>query len=148
MVWGIISSAGVGPIVRCHGHISTSVYKELLRQHTLSHLRKRTIETLIFMQDNAPCHKAKIVLSFLEEEGIVVMKWPPQSPNMNPVEKIITEKAQNINPQNIDDLWDFLKEEWESITTSFCKKLIDSCGRRCNKVIQCKRKFTKYCIFL
>ena len=58
--------------------------------------------------------------------------------------KIVGEKAQNRNPQNTDDLWGFLKEEWESITTTFCKKLIDSCRRRCNKLIQCKGKFTKF----
>ena len=71
------------------------------------------------------------LLSFLEEEGIAVMKLPLQSPDMNPlgnVWKIIGEKAQERNPQNIDDLWGFLKEEWESITTTFCKKLIGSCG--------------------
>ena len=54
------------------------------------------------------------------------MKWPPQRPDMNPLEnvwKIIGEKPQNRNPQNIDDLWDFQKEEWERITTTFSKKL-------------------------
>ena len=84
------------------------------------------------MQDNAPCHKAKTMLRFLEEEGIAVMKWPPQSPDMNPLEnvwKIMEEKAQSKNPQNIDDLLGILKER-ESITTTFCKKLIDSCGQR------------------
>ena len=84
MVWGMISSAGVGRIFRFHGYI------------------------------NVPCHKAITVLSFLEEGGIAVMKWPPQSPDMNPVKnvwKIIEEKAQNRNPQNIDGLWGFLKEE-------------------------------------
>ena len=46
---------------------------------------KETVETPIFMQDNAPCHKVKTVLSFLEEEGIAVRKWPPQmNPDMNP----------------------------------------------------------------
>ena len=67
---------------------------------------------------------------------------------MNPIENawnIMGEKAQNRNPQNIDDLWGFLKEEWESF---FCKKLISSCGRRCNEVIQYKGKFIKYQIFL
>ena len=66
---------------------------------------------------------------------------------MNPLEnvwKIIGEKAQNRNPQNIEDLWGFLKEEWESITTTFCKKLIGSCDRRCNEVIQSKGKFIMY----
>ena len=76
--------------------------------NALPHLRKGTVETPIFMQDNAPCHKAKTVLSFLEEEGIAVMKWPQQSPDMNPIEnvwKIMGEKSQNRNPENIDDLW-------------------------------------------
>ena len=44
-----------------------------------------------------------------EEEGIAVMKWPLQSPDMNPIEnvgKIIGGKVQNRNPQNIDDLWE------------------------------------------
>ena len=103
------------------------------------------------MQDNAPYHKAKIVLSFLEEEGISVIKIPPQSPDMNPIEniwKIMGEKAHNINPQNIEDLSGFLKEEWESITTTFCKKLIGACGGRSNEEIQCKEKFTKCWIFL
>ena len=148
---GMISSVGVGPIVCFHGNINASVYKELLCQHALSHLCKRTVETPVFMQDNMHCHKAITVLSFLEEEEIAIMKWPPQSSNMNPLEnvwKIIGERAQNRNPQNIDDLWGFLKEEWRSIITTFCKKLIGSCGRRCNEVIQCKGKLTKYWIFL
>ena len=72
-VMGMISSVGVGPIVRFHGNINVCVYKELLFHHALPHLRKGTVETPIFMQDNAPCHKAKTVLSFLEKEGIVVM---------------------------------------------------------------------------
>ena len=96
MVWEMISSTKVGPIVRFHGNINASVYKELLHRHALPHLRKGTVETPIFMQDNAPCLKTKTVLSFFEEEGIAVMKWPPQSPDINPLEniwKIIGEKA-------------------------------------------------------
>ena len=67
------------------------------------------------MQDNA--------LGFLEDEGIDVMKWPPLCSDMNPLEnlwEILGDKVQNRNSQNIDDLWGFLKEEWESITTTFC----------------------------
>ena len=150
MVWGMISSVGVVPMVRFHGNINASIYKELLSLHALPHLRKGTVENPIFMQDNAPCHKTKTVLSFLEEEGIAVMEWPPQSPDMNPLEnewKISGDKVQDRNPQNIDDLWGFQKEEWESITTTFWLNLIGSWDRRCNEVIQCKGKFIKYWIF-
>ena len=61
MGWGMISSAGVGPIVHFYGNINASVHKELLCQHALPYLRQGTVETPIFMQDNAPCHKAKTV---------------------------------------------------------------------------------------
>ena len=42
--------------------------------------------TLLFMQDNAPCHKAVEVLEFLAEHNIPVMDWLPQSPDLNPIE--------------------------------------------------------------
>ena len=116
MVWGMISSAGVGP----------SVYKELLRQHTLPHLQKGTVETPILMQNNTPCHKAKTELSFLEEKGIAVMKWPPQSPDMNPIEnvrKIIGEKARYRNPQNIDH------ENYSRWTNQTCRTLREKQGQ-------------------
>ena len=82
----MISSAGVGPIVHFHSNINANIYK--LHQHALPHLCKGTLETPISMQDNVPCHKAKIVLSFLVEEGIAVIKWPRQNPDMNPLENV------------------------------------------------------------
>ena len=101
MVWGMISAARVGTI-HFHGNINASAYIELLSQHALPHLCQGTVETPIFTQDHAPWHKVKT-----EQEGIALMKWPPQSPDMNPLEnvwKVIREKAQNRNLQNIDDL--------------------------------------------
>ena len=134
----MIPSAGIGLIINFHSNINASVYKELLHQYTLPNLRKETVETPIFMQDHAPCHKAKTVLSFLEEEGIDVMRWPPQGPDRNLFEnvwKIIRYKAQNRNPQNIDQLIVFMKEKWESVSTPTCKELISLCGQRYNEVI-------------
>ena len=84
----IFSSAGVGPITPFHGDFNASVYKEFLRQHALPNLHKVTVEIPIFMKDNAPCHKAKTVLSFLQEERIAVMKWPPQNPDTNSIENV------------------------------------------------------------
>ena len=68
MVWGMISSAGVGPIDHFHSNINASVYKELLCHHALPHLCKGSVETPIFMQDNVPRDKAKTVLNFLKEK--------------------------------------------------------------------------------
>ncbi len=47
------------------------------------------LSTQRFMQDNAPCQKARatlLMLSMLEMHGIEVLDWPPYSPDLNPIE--------------------------------------------------------------
>jgi transposase len=40
------------------------------------------------MHDNAPCHTSRLVKEFLAQESIQVLKWPPQSPDLNPIENL------------------------------------------------------------
>ena len=42
----------------------------------------------IFMQDGAPCHKAKIFGNFLKSKTIQVVDWPGNSPDLNPIENL------------------------------------------------------------
>ena len=145
MVWGIMSAAGVGPLVRIQGTVNADVYQRILSQHAVPCLQ--TMTNPVFMQDNAPCHKARKVMSYLSREGITVMDWPAQSPDLNPIEnlwKLVGDKAMQKNPKDADELWNVILEEWESIPASLCKKLINSCGRRCAAVIKQKGLFTKY----
>jgi len=66
-----------------------------------------------FQQDNAPCHKARIILKlFLEHDNeFTVLKWPPQSPVLNPIEHLwdVVERelcAQDVHPTNLHQLQD------------------------------------------
>jgi transposase len=43
---------------------------------------------MIFMQDNAPIHKAKAVKEWFAAQEVEVMDWPPYSPDLNPIEHI------------------------------------------------------------
>lgn len=147
MVWRMISGNGVGPLVRLHGKVNAAVYKHLVKDHVLPVLRNSTKQSSIFMQDNAPCHKAKVVMNFLEAENIAVLDWPAQSPDLNPIEnvwKILGELSKARNPKTTEELWDALKEEWNKITKREIEKLIASCSRRCQSVVEAKGLHTKY----
>lgn len=147
MVWGMFSSEGVGPLVRIIGTVNANVYLNLVQQHVIPPLRASPNQPAIFMQDNAPCHTAKRVKDYFEQEDVEVMKWPAQSPDLNPIEnlwKIIGDKVRERQPSTVTDLWTKIEQEWNKITPEFCKKLVRSCGRRCAEVIKNKGFNTSY----
>ena len=87
MVFGMISIAGTRPLVRQHSKINATVYKEILKKH-VPNLRTAINQPAVFMQDNAMCHTAKSIKTFLSEEDVTVMEWPAQSPDLNPIENV------------------------------------------------------------
>ena len=131
MVWGIISGDGVGPLMRLQGKVNAGVYKQLVKDHVLPVLRNLTKQPSIFMQDNAPCHKAMVVMNFLNAENVTVMDLPPQSPDLNPIENVwksLGECFKARNPKTAEQLWNALQEEWNKITGQDINKLISSCS--------------------
>ena len=112
-VWHYICT-GTGPLVRLYSKINATVYKEILKKHVVPNLRNAIDQAAIFMQDNAPCHTAKSVQTFLSEENVTVMDWPAQSSDMNPIEniwKLLNERVNEKNPRNVEELWTNLKGE-------------------------------------
>ena len=87
------------------------------------------------MQDNGPCHTAKIVEAFYSSENIQLLSWLAQSPDLNPIEnlwKIICYKVRENHPTTVENLWQKIQEEWKKDTPELCKRLVKSCGRRCH----------------
>lgn len=42
----------------------------------------------VFQQDLAPCHASKAVKQFMNEQGILCLEWPGNSPDIGPIENI------------------------------------------------------------
>ena len=115
---------GTRPLVKLHGKINATVYKEILKKYVLW---SAINQPAVFMQDNAPCHTAKSVRTFLSDEDFTVMEWPAQGPDMNPCEniwKLLNERAKGKNPRNVKELCTNLKGEMEIISVDKSKTLI------------------------
>ena len=118
MVFGMISVAGAGPLLRLLCKIDETVYKEILNMKHVPNLRTAINQPIVFMQDNAPWHTVKSVRTFLSEKDVTVIEWPAQSPDMNPIEnvwKLLSERVKEKNSRNVEGLWTNLKGEWEKI---------------------------------
>ena len=83
----------------------------------------------IFMHDNDPKHTARATKQWLDSQEFQVLKWLPQSPDLNPVEnmwKILSDKRYQVEIRltNETQLWQVCKEAWSLITPDECRKLI------------------------
>ena len=147
MVFGMFSSQGTTLLVRLQTRVNAQIYKNIVQDHVVPIIQNSGFDRATFMQDNAPCHKAKVVMSYLSEQDFEIMDWPPQSPDLNPREnlwKTLEVKVMERSPTNTEDLWAKLQEEWSKISIEDCQELIRSCSRRCAAVIESKGSFTKY----
>ena len=77
------------------------------------------------------------------------MEWPPQSPDLNPIEHlwgVLKRKLAGYEnlPTSIKELWVWVQVEWEAISVQKCQKLIESMPRRIEAVIKAKGGYTKY----
>ncbi len=86
-----------------------------------------------FQQDNAPCHKAQIISDwFLEHDNeFTLLKWPPQSPDLNPIEHLwdVVEREIRIidvQPTNLQQLCDAIVSIWTKISKECLQHLVES----------------------
>lgn len=150
MIWGCFTSKGVGRLTRLVGSVNTDKYLRICGPLIMFSIAEAglSFEEATFQQDNASCHVSATSRAWFEEGGIKLMKWPPQSPGLNPIENLWADLKKRVytHPRapNLEALWEIIEGEWDSTPPDLCQRLVDSMPRRLMAVINAKGGYTKY----
>jgi transposase len=160
MVWGAFWDSGRSDLYlldrdfesKKHGYSAAS-YIQIL-DHNLAGIWE---PELVFMQDNAPIHRARKSKLWFQGNGIEVMEWPPYSPDLNPIENLwalLKKETYKVYP-DLDSLkgkgdeaetqlFQILQKAWANLREEVMEGLISSMPDRCAAVIIAKGWHTKY----
>ncbi len=74
----------------------------------------------IFMDDNAPAHRGRIIRERMLEAGVPQTELPALPPDLNPIENLLDQLSHRVEgcnpaPQNLNYLRAALQEEWDAM---------------------------------
>lgn len=150
MIWGAMTAHGVCEAHVCEGRMNGQRYIEMLEEVLEPSIVKFfdiDAGDYFFQQDNAPCHKARPVIAWFAENGIQLLDWPPQSPDLSPIENlwhILKEEVRKHQHTSKEALKRAVFQEWASLSPELCFRLVASMPKRIKAVIQAKGGSTKY----
>lgn len=130
-VWGYIGTDGCRHIQLCPGHTVTAEnYLDLLKK-TVG--KRKWKKTRVFQQDNAPAHSAKVVKNWLQKNVEFIDDWPPNSPDLSPIENVwgrMWPDAMKKRPKTEADLWRAVEEVFDGYPEIYFENLVMSFRKR------------------
>lgn len=123
------------------------IYRKILSANMLPYAQEKLAEDWIFQDDNDPKHNSNLVKKWISDKNVTRIKWPSQSPDLNPIEHLWEELDRRVWTRTFSKTAEKMKvprEEWSKISIDVLINLVDSMPRRCQAVIKSKGYSTKY----
>jgi len=144
----------MGPLVIIPkgGTMTAKRYLETVKKHFIPfyrRMRRKYGPSVVMQEDNAPWHTAKIVRNYLRRLKIKILHWPPQSPDLSPIENLWRQIKLKIGKmrhkiKTVAQMEAALAELWPQIEGEALLKLNQTMKKRLRMVIKNKGGHTKY----
>ena len=150
MVWGCITGDGIGSLTPVKGTINSQKYVSVLESNVIPVIsEKYNWQSFLIMEDNAPPHTAANTQKYLEDSRVPKIDWPPQSPDLNPIENVWLRMKKEITKRkkaykSVDDIMATVKHVWDSLPSETISSLYKSMPDRLKEVIKMKGHRTKF----
>ena len=150
MIWAAFGNSKLGRLffVEQNAKMNAAMYKMVLQKHLKASMRMTGTE--VFMQDGAPCHTARSVTAWLNDQDVPVLDWIGQSCDLNPIENLWRELKQIIvgmeAATNLTDLAKKISRAWKILgrKKEFLAALTYSMPSRVQAVVDAEGDVTKY----
>lgn len=150
-IWSCITYDGVGWLSHIEDTMDSVLYKNILEDELTKTLEFYHLKNnnSIFQHDNDPKHTSKLVQEWLSKQKFSTLVWPPQSPDLNPIEHMWAWLKGRLNEyetaaKGMNDLFDRVGETWYKFTKEECRRVIDTMPERCQAVLRAKGGWTDY----
>ncbi|ORD98464.1 TCB1 [Hepatospora eriocheir] len=124
-----------------------AAYKQILAKNLRQSANEMGIDSFIFMHDNDPKHTSGVVKDWIDAKEIDILPWPPQSPDLNPIEHIrayIKKELCKKGKLKKQELKKEILRIWNSITPKMVQPYIMSFNKRVLAIYNAKGKHVDY----
>ncbi|CAH2228579.1 jg27688 [Pararge aegeria aegeria] len=129
---GICFGARTDLVVIDRGSLTADRYIGEVLEENFVLFSPYTGDDLVFMQNNARPHTARVTQAYLNDMNITVTEWPARSPDMNPIGHVWDLLKRKVEsripaPANVGELRIAVVLEWRRLS----QETIDICPAIC-----------------
>lgn len=136
MCFGAIGLGFKSDLVVCRRSVDSQEYTKNLEE-------SRVIQAMdsehgafrwLLMQDGAPCHTCQATMQWLRDKVNILPGWPPNSPDLNPIETLWAIIKQRLN-KFTGTIEERVVEVWGAIPQKTIDNLVMTFRHRCEMVV-------------